>query len=305
MRASPTEVVAELQGAGEPHPVSTLGDIGILVKARLSLMVVFTTAVGFCVGSDGCFPSLGLLCAIVGTALAAGSAAALNQVLEAEVDRLMERTRLRPLPSGRMRKGTALAIGLMLGVCGVGILAAFNSVLSGLLGLSTVLIYLLLYTPLKRRSAWCTIVGAVAGALPPVIGWAASGAHVFMWAIVLFGTLFFWQIPHFLAIAWMYKAEYQGAGFVMLKCDDVDGKVTAAQACGFSFGLFVVTLIPVLYSKVSFAYFIGVSGFNCLMLAMSVLFFIERSRVAAKRLFFTSLLYLPGVLLLLVFARKL
>lgn len=267
-------------------------------------MVVFTTAVGFCVGSDGRFSIKELLVSILGTTLAAASAAALNQFLEADVDGLMERTRLRPLPSGRMRRRVALVLGLVLGVCGVSILAALNSILSGLLGLTTILIYLLVYTPLKRRSAWCTIVGAISGALPPVIGWAASGANAFMWAIVLFGTLFFWQIPHFLAIAWMYREEYQGAGFVMLKHDDEDGRVTALQACGFSLGLFGVTLIPVLCSKVATAYLIGVLSFNCLMLGMSLVFLIERTRAAAKRLFFTSLLYLPGILLLLVFGRK-
>lgn len=303
MSASSPEAVAQMAGMGETRP-SMFGDFFILTKARLSLMVVFTTAVGFCVGSNGPWLTLALLYAVLGTSLAAASAAALNQWIEADVDRLMERTRERPLPAGRIKKGSALWLGIVLGVLGVGLLWLKSTQLAAALALLTIVVYLAAYTPLKRRSAWCTLLGAVSGALPPVIGWAAAESSDRSMAYVLFGILFCWQLPHFLAIAWMYKHEYEEAGFVMLKRDDEAGLFTAYQALAFSILLTSVAFVPTWLAKMSPFYNVGAGLANAMLVGSCVVFLLERSRGAARRLFFASILYLPVMLLFLVFTRK-
>jgi len=303
MSASSSEAVAQMAGMGE-NRTSMFGDLFILTKARLSLMVVFTTAVGFCVGSNGPWIAMPLFYAVLGTSLAAASAAALNQWMEADVDRLMERTRERPLPAGRMRKGNALWLGLLLGVLGVGVLWLKSTQLAAGLAFLTILVYLGAYTPLKRRSAWCTLLGAVSGALPPVIGWAAADSSDRNMAYVLFGILFLWQIPHFLAIAWMYKHEYEEAGFVMLKRGDESGLFTAYQALGFSVLLALVAFVPAMLGRMSPFYNVGAGLANAMLAGSCVVFLLERSRGAARRLFFASIVYLPVMLLFLVFTRK-
>jgi protoheme IX farnesyltransferase len=280
-----------------------LGDLFILTKARLSLMVVFTTAIGYLVGSSGGTVGWGLLSAVIGTTLAAASAGALNQWMEADVDRLMERTRGRPLPAARMKPRVALWIGIFLGVLGVGELWATGPATAAWLAVATIFVYLLLYTPLKRRSAWCTLVGAVSGAIPPVIGWSAASPKDVWGGWVLFGVLFFWQIPHFLAIAWMYREEYRAAGFVMIKSDDEDGFVTALQAFCFALALAVVTFIPGWIGEASTLYRGGAVLLNLFFCGSALVFLLERSRVSARRLFFMSILYLPILLGLLAFTR--
>lgn len=304
MSLSPPEFVAQLEADSDSKRVSLLGDLASLTKARLSLMVVFTTAAGYCLGAKGDWAASGLFFAVFGTSLAAASAAALNQWIEADVDQLMERTRTRPLPAGRMQKGTALVLGIVLGILGVGGLWLTTSFLAAALAFATIIVYLFAYTPLKRRSAWCTMIGAVSGAIPPVIGWAASGSATIWAAAVLFGILFLWQIPHFLAIAWMYKDEYEGAGFVMLKPGDIHGIATAIEALIFAVALAVVSFIPLWLGKVYPVYGIGAGLFNLVFCGSSLVFLLDRSRVVARRLFFTSIVYLPGILLLLAFARR-
>ncbi len=299
-----SEVRAQLDATNEARKISMIQDLTVLTKARLSLMVVFTTGAGYCVGAGSSLTLTGLGAAVMGTALAAGSAAALNQLIESEVDKLMERTRSRPLPAGRMGKSTALWVGIILGVLGVGGLCLTTSLLTGALALATIIVYLFAYTPLKRRSAWCTLVGAVSGAIPPVIGWAASGSQILWPAAVLFGILFLWQIPHFLAIAWMYKDEYAGAGFVMLKPGDVHGTATAIEALSFAVALAGVTFVPLWTANMYAIYGIGVGFCNLLLCGLALVFLLDRSRIAARRLFFMSIIYLPAVLLLLVLARK-
>lgn len=280
-----------------------LGDLAILTKARLSLMVVFTTAIGYLVGATRGTLGWGLLFAVIGTTLAAASAGALNQWMESDVDRLMERTRNRPLPAGRMKPATALWIGVLLGVLGVVELWATVPGTAAWLAVLTIVVYLLLYTPLKRRSAWCTLVGAVSGAIPPVIGWCAAGPKDVWGGWVLFGVLFCWQIPHFLAIAWMYREEYRGAGFVMIKSDDEDGFVTALQAFCFALALAVVSFIPGWIGEASALYRGGAVLLNLLFCGSALVFLLERSRVSARRLFFMSIIYLPVLLGLLAFSR--
>jgi protoheme IX farnesyltransferase len=280
------------------------GDLASLTKARLSLLVVFTTAIGFSVGSEGPIVWSALWYALLGTSLAAASSSALNQWMESDVDQLMERTKSRPLAAGRWSRPFGLGVGLFLGALGVGILWVSLPRLACLLALATLFVYLLLYTPLKRRSAWCVLVGAVAGALPPVIGWSASGSNEAWVAWVLFGILFCWQMPHFLAIAWMYRDEYREAGFVMLKPDDEDGIATATQALVFAVGLALVTAAPMFLGNASSLYKFGSALLNILFCGSAVVFLVERSRVSARRLFFMSIIYLPLILGLLAFTRR-
>lgn len=276
----------------------------MLVKARLSLLVVFTTAVGFYLGASGIRPFAGFLFAVFGTAMAAGSAAALNQWVESEVDQLMERTRNRPLAAGRWGRSAGLWLGITLGIAGVGILWVTLPHLAAWLALATIVVYLAIYTPMKRRSWWCVLVGAVSGALPPVIGWASTGSSEYWAAWVLFGILFFWQMPHFLAIAWMYSEEYEKAGFVMLKPGDGEGFATALQALVYAVLLAVVTFVPVFLGKVTVVYSVAAGLLNLMFCGSALVFFVERSRVSARRLFFMSIVFLPVMLLLLAFSRR-
>jgi protoheme IX farnesyltransferase len=280
---------------------SFLADFLILTKARLSLMVVFTTTVGYCSGSEGTFGGVGLLLTVLGTSLTAAAAAVLNQVIEVRVDARMERTRKRPLPSNRMTVSLATAIGVALGVSGVGVLWMGSTPRAALLALATMLIYLFAYTPLKQKSAWCTGVGAVAGAIPPVIGWAGTESGDVWKAWFLFGVLFLWQIPHFLAIAWLYKEEYEGAGLVMIDRKDTEGVFTALQTVFFSLSLCALAFVPIWNAEVNFLYKAGAGISNFLILGSAFVFLTDRTRVSARRLFFSSILYLPTILLCFYF----
>jgi protoheme IX farnesyltransferase len=280
-----------------------VSDILALTKARLSLLVVITTFVGFCMASGPRLDWLLLIHAVLGTTLAAAAAAVLNQYVEAHVDRLMERTRHRPLPAGRMRPAAALVLGVTLGVVGVAWLWLTTNPTSALLAAATIVIYIALYTPLKRKTSACTIVGAVAGAIPPVIGWTAVHPSLDLGAWILFGILFTWQMPHFLAIAWMYRDEYAQAGFVMLRRDDLSGCATAMQSLLYTVALTVITVLPFSHGTNSGLYLGGALGLDALLLGCAVQFLMQRNRPAARRLFFASILYLPLILGLMVFTR--
>jgi heme o synthase len=280
-----------------------VSDILALTKARLSLLVVITTFVGFCMASGPRLDWLVLIHAVLGTTLAAAAAAVLNQYVEAHVDRLMERTRHRPLPAGRMRPGAALALGIALGVAGVAWLWFTTNATAALLAAATIVIYIALYTPLKRKTSACTIVGAVAGAIPPVIGWTAVHPSLDLGAWILFGILFTWQMPHFLAIAWMYRDEYAQAGFVMLRRDDLSGCATAMQSLLYTVALTGITILPFSHGTNNGVYLVGALVLDGLLLACAVQFLMQRNRPAARRLFFASILFLPLILGLMVFTR--
>jgi len=280
-----------------------LSDLATITKARLSLLVIVTTFVGVCMASRDGLDWLLIFNVTFGTTLAAASAGVLNQVMESNVDRLMERTRLRPLPSGRWRLSSALILGLVLAATGVTWLWMTCNAMSAYLAAATVLIYLGLYTPLKRKTAWCTIVGAVSGAIPPVIGWTAANPSLDLGAWVLFGILFTWQMPHFLAIAWMYRDEYAQAGFVMLKRDDASGRTTALTSLAFAGALVFVTLVPFWSGMLSSAYLGGALLLDAALTGCAVRFLVERSRDSARALFFASIIFLPLVLGLMVFTK--
>lgn len=280
-----------------------MNDLMVLTKARLSLLVIITTFVGFCTASGPRLDWLLLVHAVLGTTLAAASAAVLNQFIEANVDRLMERTRYRPLPAGRMKPGTALALGIVMGVVGVGWLWLAVNAMSAYLAAATILIYIAFYTPLKRRTSLCTIVGAVSGAIPPVIGWTAVHPSFDAGAWILFGILFTWQMPHFLAIAWMYRDEYAQAGFVMLKRDDVSGCATAMQSLLYTVGLVAITIVPFAIGLNNGIYLAGALVLDAAMLYCAVQFLLLRTRPSARQLFFASILFLPVLLGLMVFTK--
>lgn len=288
----------------ESEGTSFISDLIVLTKARLTLLVLITTFVGFCLASPGALDWLRLFHTLLGTVLVAASAAIFNQAIEFRVDRLMERTRDRPLPAGRWRPDMAMALGAALGVAGLSYLAVTINWTATILAAATLVIYTAVYTPMKRHHPFCVTVGAVSGAIPPVIGWTAAGASATAeGAWILFAVLFLWQMPHFLAIAWMYRDEYAQAGFHMLNARDTDGSGTAWKSLLCAVALALVTLVPFVLGWVGLVYVAIAVLINGLLLYYAVRFLTDRSRVAARRLFFSSIIYLPVILGLMVFVR--
>ena len=283
--------------------IGLLTDLMALTKARLSLLVIITTFVGFCMNSGEKIDWVRLFHTLLGTALVAVSAAAINQLIETNVDRLMERTKNRPLPAGRMKPMTACALGLGFAMAGFGYLGATANPISACLAAATLFIYIFIYTPLKRRTSFCIIIGAVSGAIPPVIGWTAARPTLEIGAWILFGILFLWQIPHFLSIAWMYRDEYAQAGFIMLRRNDIGGRCTARASFLFTIALAIVTLIPAALKTANFWYLPSAIVLDATMLWCAFQFLLDRNRMSARRLFFASILYLPCVLGLMVFTK--
>jgi heme o synthase len=303
MSHPPSDFTLSAELADAEPAQGLVSDLLQLTKARLSLLVVVTTFVGFCMASGPRLDWLLLLHAVLGTTLAAAAAAVLNQLAETQVDRLMERTRHRPLPAGRMRRATALAIGVGLAAGGVAYLWLTTNALSAGLAAATVAIYLFLYTPLKRRTSLCTLVGAVAGALPPMIGWTAARPSLDLGAWVLFGILFTWQMPHFLAIAWMYRDEYAQAGFHMLRRDDTTGTVTAFHSMLYTLALGLICVIPFAAGMNGSLYLGGALMLIAAMFACAAQFLLQRDRPSARLLFFASIVFLPLLLGLMIVTK--
>lgn len=283
----------------EAEAPGLFADVCELAKARLTSLVLVTALAGFYLGWSGPMDGLLLFNTLFGTALVAGGAAALNQLVEREFDGAMRRTRDRPLPSGRMRPDTALLIGFGMAVVGLIWLALLVNLISAALAALTLAIYVFAYTPLKRRTNLNTLVGAIPGALPPMIGWAAARGEVTLEAWVLFAIMFFWQMPHFLAIAWMYRDDYARAGFVMLPNTDETGESTGRQAVSYSFGLLVVSLVPTLLGLASPTYFLGAFLLGLGVIGCAVVMQRNPARSTARQLFFASIIYLPLLLGLL------
>jgi protoheme IX farnesyltransferase len=282
----------------------TMADLAQLVKARLTFLVLLTTAVGFYAGWPGPLDLLALLHAVFGTALAAGGAAALNQWWEHKFDAIMVRTRMRPIPSGRMSPREGLIAGTILGVGGVIYLAAAVNWMSALLAAATIAIYLFAYTPLKRISTTNTLVGAIPGALPPLIGWAAARNDLAPPAWTLFAILFFWQLPHFFAIGWMYREDYVRAGFVMLSGSDEEGERTGRQSVFFTVLLLVASVTPVWCGIVSLLYLPIALSLGAVFLGLAFRFQKRRNLSTARHLFFASIIYLPLLLGALVLTKR-
>lgn len=274
-------------------------DFLILTKPRVVLMVLVTTAVGFYLGSPGPVDALRLLHSLLGTALAAGGTIALNQFLERDGDTLMERTRHRPLPDRRMEPGQALCFGMGITAGGILYLALFVDALPALVTALTAGSYLFLYTPLKRKTTLCSMPGAVSGALPPVAGWVAARGEFGPGAWILFAILFLWQIPHSLAIAWIYRADYARAGIRLLPVIDPEGASAGWQVVNYSLALLTAGLFPTLIGLTGPLYFYGALVLGVGLLACGVVLAVSRSVADARRLLYASLVYLPVLLVLM------
>ncbi|MFP6642575.1 MAG: heme o synthase [Candidatus Latescibacterota bacterium] len=270
-----------------------MADFLALTKPRLVLMVLIATLAGFYLGSFGEFDWIRLLNTIFGTALAAGGTIALNQYVERDLDAKMRRTKSRPLPDGRLHPAGALIFGIAISAGGVLHLLVAVNALSSLLAALTVLSYIFLYTPMKRKTPFCTFVGAIPGALPPMGGWVAAQGSLGFEAWVLFGIMFFWQIPHSLAIAWMYRTDYERAGLKLLPVIHPDGRSTGHQIVSNCLALLAVGLVPTLIGIAGPSYFIAALALGSVFLGCGVSFAILRSTVAARRLLLASYLYIP------------
>ena len=274
-------------------------DFLVLTKPRVVVMVLVTTAVGFYLGSPGGLDVVRLFHALLGTALAAGGTIALNQYLEREGDALMERTRRRPLPDGRLDPSEALAFGVGITAAGLAYMLLMVEAWSALVTAVTAGSYLFLYTPLKRRTTLCTFAGAISGALPPVAGWVAARGDFGTGAWILFAILFLWQIPHSLAIARLHREDYARAGIRLLPVVEPDGASTGRHVLTHCLALLAVGLLPTAIGLAGSIYFAAALGLGGAFLGCGVALARSCSREAARRLLAVSLVYLPAVLLLM------
>lgn len=288
----------------EPRTHTLLNDLVMLTKARLTALVLMTTAFGFGFGSSRGMDWFLFFRVMFGTAFVAASASVLNQFFERNADRLMARTKDRPLPAGRMHPGTALGLGVLLAVAGLIYLTNRVSPLCAGLAAATLAVYVGAYTPMKRKSPWCVTVGAISGGIPPVIGWVAATGRLGTGAWILFGILFFWQMPHFLSLAWMYRDEYAQAGFLMLRRRDAVGIKAAAESLLCAVALTIVTLLPAFLGLAHPVYSLVALACGGWLTGRAILFLVQRNRASARRLFLASILYLPLVMALLVACRR-
>jgi protoheme IX farnesyltransferase len=275
---------------------SRLADYVTLTKPELTFLSVITALGGYFLGADGTLSLATLLHVLVGTMLLGGGVGALNQFIEREHDAKMRRTENRPLPAGRLAPSEALLFGTALSVAGLIELALFTNLLTGFLAFLTLATYLFLYTPLKRITWTSTIVGGIPGALPPMMGWTAARNEITVEAWILFGILFCWQMPHFFSLAWMYRRDYERAGYPMLTVIDAEGKRTSVQILIYCVGLIPLSLLLTLSGVLGWVY-----GAGALITGGAYLYYgieLQRTRAnsSARRMFFVSLLYLPALL---------
>lgn len=271
-----------------------------LTKPRITWLILMSTAVGYYFGHQGAWRVWALLHTVIGTGLVASGTAALNQWYEREADRKMRRTQMRPLPAGRLSANEALWFGVALAVIG-GLELGFgvNWLASGLC-ISTLLMYLCLYTPLKRKTWWSTTVGAFPGAMPPLIGYAAAAGKLTPQAWVLFAILFFWQFPHFYAIAWMYRDDYARAGIRMLPVVEPDGESTARQILLYSVLLIPISVLPKWMGMTGSMYSVGAIAMGLVFLYSGIRVALDRTKARARTVLLASVLYLPVVYCLMV-----
>ena len=271
-----------------------------LIKARLTFLVLLTTLVGFYLGYRGPVDYLLMFHAVLGTGLVASGAAALNELIEREHDAKMRRTKDRPLPSGRLQPTTVMVFGGVCACAGLLYLALAVNLTTSVIGAVSLLSYLFIYTPLKRVTWLNTAVGAIPGALPPLMGWTAARGELSAEGWALFAILAFWQLPHFFAIAWIYRDEYAKAGFVMLPVIDPEGHRTARQAVCYTLGLLPVSLSPFVFRMAGPIYLIGALVLGLTFLWYAILFARQLTVPRARQLFYVSILYLPLLLTVMV-----
>lgn len=284
---------------------SKVVDLFVLTKVRVNALVVATTAGGYYMAAPGGIDPLVLVVTCFGTALVASGAAAFNQVQERDTDRLMERTRLRPVAEGRMSASEGQLVALALATAGLAALWMGSGFIAAAVALATLLSYTAVYTPLKRRTSLATVIGAVPGALPPLIGWAAargSLAEGAPWALFL--IMFLWQLPHFLAIAWMYRDDYARAGLPMLPVIDQAGALTGLQTVLWAATLIPVSELPFLQGLSGATYGVGALVLGIAQLALAARFAFRRTDATARSLFYGSITYLPLLWLLMGLAKR-
>ncbi len=275
-----------------------------LTKPRITFLVVLTTAAGFFLGSPaGALNYVAFLHTIIGTTLLSSGIATLNQYMERELDGRMRRTAARPLPAKKLTSAQAFIFGLILTVVAELYLGVFVNWLSALCGLSVIIGYLCLYTPLKTRTSLSTLVGAFPGAVPPLLGWAAATNHIGVEAWVLFAIMFVWQFPHFFAIAWMYREDYARAGILMLPVVEPEGRLTKQQIVLWTLMLVPVSLAPAVFGIAGAIYFYGALVIGALFLWSSIAAFVSLSSRSARRVLLASVLYLPILFGLMVFKQ--
>ncbi len=300
--ASPSADSAALLNASASGTVpvapelSVASDISELTKARLTFMVLLTTLAGFCLASHGVFHWLTLGHTLLGTALVAVCSSILNQALERDTDALMRRTQVRPFVTRRLPLKGTIAVGIVLGALGFAELIYFVNDLTALLSAVTLVVYVFIYTPLKRVSEINTLIGAIPGALPPLLGATAATGAFSVEGWTLFGILAAWQLPHFYAIAWMYKDDYRGAGLRMVSTDDPNGKRTGIHAIVSALVLLPVSLLPSIIGH-SGIFYASVAGFlSLIFIAAAIHFARQPDRPRARTLFLVSIIYLPLIL---------
>jgi protoheme IX farnesyltransferase len=274
-----------------------------LVKSRLTTLVLLTTLVGFYLGWRGPMNLLLMFHVLLGTGLLASGAAALNQLLEREFDARMRRTAGRPLPSGRLQPGTVMLIGGISSAAGLVYLAVLVNLLTSVIGAVSLISYLFIYTPLKRVTWTNTLVGAIPGALPPLMGWTAARGELTNEGWTLFAILAFWQLPHFFAIAWMYRDEYAKAGFIMLPNVDVDGRRTGQQAVGNTIALMLASFFPFAFHMAGMVYLVSALVLGAAFLCFAIQFSRQLTLNRARQLFIVSIIYLPLLLSAMVWDK--
>ncbi len=280
-----------------------VADFVALAKPRLNFLVVASTAAGYAMaGGEGLGP-LRVMGMLLGTGLVAGGASAFNQVIERDTDAMMRRTRMRPLADQRLMAAEGLFFAFAISLTGLLMLAASANLLAAVVALATLLSYVVVYTPLKRLSSFATVIGAIPGALPPVIGWAAARGTLTSEAWVLFGIMFLWQLPHFLAIAWIFRDDYARARFPMLPVIEPDGLSTGRQSVVYAAALVPLSLAPTLVGLAGRSYFLGALVLGLAFLFLAYRFARTRSVRDARTLFFGSIIYLP-LLWIVMIANK-
>ena len=274
-----------------------------LIKARLTTLVLLTTSVGFYIGEIGSINFILFFNTLAATGLVASGASALNQLLECEYDAKMRRTQDRPLPSGRLQPTTVAIFGGVSSVAGLIYLALAVNLLTSVLGAVTLVSYLFIYTPLKRVTWLNTAIGAIPGALPPLMGWTAARNELGGQGWALFAILAFWQMPHFFAIAWLYRDEYAKAGFVMLPNVDSEGRRTGQQTVSHTFALLIASLCPFVFKMAGSVYLFGAIILGAGFLFCAFQFSRHLTLARARQLFLASIIYLPLLLALMVWDK--
>jgi protoheme IX farnesyltransferase len=286
--------------AGVPRATTAgrAADFVTLAKPRLNALVVATAAAAYYLGNGEA--GLRFVNTVVGTALVAGGSAALNQLYERRTDALMHRTRRRPLPDGRLQPVEAAVFGCALSIAGVALLALGVSSAAAIVAVATLVSYLAIYTPLKLQTSLSTLIGAVPGALPAMLGWVAASNNGPVGGWILFAIVFVWQMPHFLAIAWMYREDYQRAGFPLLPIVEPDGRSTGRQALLYALALIPVSVAPTLAGIAGWVYFAGAAGLGITLAAIAARFAADRTTARARVLFLASITYLPIIWALMI-----